>query len=76
MCSIFPWQHGISYLFCFGVKVTLTNSKLCETYSRVHKISLKNIYTSLKFYEMGYEATKWPRSDLRSFKIGAPDHME
>jgi hypothetical protein len=27
----------------------------------------------LKFHKMGYEAPEWPRSDLGSFELGAPD---
>jgi hypothetical protein len=42
--------------------------------SRAHKTSIKNISASLKICKMGHEAPEWPRSDLGSFEIGAPDH--
>jgi hypothetical protein len=41
--------------------------------SRAHKTSIKNISASLKFYKMGHEAQEWPRLDLGSFELGAPD---
>jgi hypothetical protein len=27
----------------------------------------------MKFYKMGHEAPEWPRSNLGSFELGAPD---
>jgi hypothetical protein len=41
--------------------------------SRPHKTSIKNISASLTFYAMGHEAPEWPRSDLESYELGAPD---
>jgi hypothetical protein len=41
--------------------------------SRAHKTPIKNTSASLKFCKMGHEAPEWPRSDLGSFELGAPD---
>jgi hypothetical protein len=55
-----------------GSKPPSPNPKFLKL-SRAHKTSMKNIFASLKFNKMGQEAPEWPRSDLGTFEIGAPD---
>jgi hypothetical protein len=65
-------NQKLFHFLVLGFKPPLPNPNFLKL-SRAHKTSIKNISASLKFHKMGYEAPEWPRSDLGSFELGAPD---
>jgi hypothetical protein len=71
----YVWHEKYQKLYGFlvlGFNTPSPNPNFLKL-SRAHKTSIKNISASFKFHKMGHEAPEWPRSDLGSFELGAPD---
>jgi hypothetical protein len=71
MCSLFPWQHGISYLFIFFASetnsISCVHEKFVENLKLVWQLSKKKTIYRNSDYEMHQVDSKNARSQNLSF---------